>query len=259
MLRVFDSPAAIGEHLAEELLGRIERVRAAGEHFLIGCPTGRTPRPLYDSLARKIAAARQDMSHVILVMMDEYVTESGGAFQAAPSDASWSCNHFAQAEMVERWNGGLPGEKRIEQENVRFPDPQDPSAYDDKISDAGGIDFFILASGASDGHVGFNPPGSPRQSRTRIIELPESTRKDNLQTFPAFGSLASVPTHGISVGIATIAATKEAAMLLWGKGKARSLARIVATSHYDPAWPATVIHECPQARILSDADAATNQ
>jgi glucosamine-6-phosphate deaminase len=128
-----------------------------------------------------------------------------------------------------------------------------------KIADAGGIDFFILACGASDGHVAFNPPGSTRESRTRIIELPDSTRRDNLQTFPEFGSLSAVPTHGISVGIATITDAKEAAMLLWGKGKAESLARINAANRYDPAWPATVIHECAGGQILSDREAAAEQ
>jgi glucosamine-6-phosphate deaminase len=141
-------------------------------------------------------------------------------------------------------------------DSVWFPDPVDPSAYDRRIADAGGIDFFLLASGASDGHVAFNPPGSPRESRTRIIQLPESTRRDNLQTFPAFGTLAAVPTHGISVGIDTIAAAKEAVMVLWGKSKAESLRRIEATQGYDSAWPATVIHECTRAEILIDRDTA---
>ncbi len=102
----------------------------------------------------------------------------------------------------------------------------------------------MLASGASDGHVAFNPPGSSRENRTRIIPLSEETRRDNLQTFPAFGTLEVVPTHGISVGIDTITSAKESAMVVWGSGKRLTLTRMRSAERYEPEWPATVIHEC---------------
>jgi glucosamine-6-phosphate deaminase len=255
-LRVFESSEAIGEFLAGELLGRIEQSRQSGARFLLGCPTGRTPRPIYGALSKLVADTEQDLSHVTLVMMDEYVVRSRTGFEPAPAAAPWSCHHSARVDIADRLNDRLSPGRRLKDSAVWFPDPNDPPAYDEKIAHSGGIDFFILASGASDGHVAFNPPGSPRESRTRIIELPESTRRDNLQTFPAFGSLESVPTHGISVGIATITAARQAVMVLWGKSKALSLARIQSTTQYDTAWPATVVHECAGARILTDAEAA---
>ena len=103
--------------------------------------------------------------------------------------------------------------------------------------------------------MAFNPPGSPRESRTRIIPLSEETRRDNLQTFPSFGTLAAVPHHGVSVGISTIASAREAIMLVWGAGKRLTLARMRGTDRYDPDWPATVIHECVIGEILADTDA----
>jgi glucosamine-6-phosphate deaminase len=230
--------------------------REAGHRFLLGCPTGRTPRPVYDAIARRLSESNEDISHVVLVLMDEYLQKVGDGFAYASPEAPWSCHHFVQAEITGRWNRYLPKVHRLRAESIWFPEPSDPAAYDQKVSEAGGIDFFLLASGASDGHVAFNPPGSPRNSQTRIIELPESTRRDNLQTFPAFGSLASVPTHGISVGIDTIASAKEAVMVLWGKSKAQSLSRLLAANRYDPAWPATVISECAGGEILADAEAA---
>jgi glucosamine-6-phosphate deaminase len=255
-LVVFDSPEAIGEHLAARLLDRIAESGGAGRRFLLGCPTGRTPRPVYDSVARRLAESGQDISHLVLVMMDEYLEKSGDRFVYAPEDATWSCHHFSRVEIADRWNSEVPAKHRLRPDSIWFPDPADPRSYDRRIRDAGGIDFFLLASGASDGHVAFNPPGSARDSGTRIIELPESTRRDNLQTFPAFGSLTAVPTHGISVGIQTIASAREAVMVLWGRSKAVSLQSIRGASRYDPAWPATVIHECVRGEILADAEAA---
>jgi glucosamine-6-phosphate deaminase len=256
---VFDSPEYIGEQLAERILGGIAGAKAAGRRFLLGCPTGRTPRPVYESIARRLSESGQDICHLILVMMDEYLEKTGNGFRYAQPDETWSCHNFARREIVERWNHHLPKLHRLGDDSVWFPDPVDPAAYDPRIGEAGGIDFFLLASGASDGHVAFNPPGSRRDSRTRIIELPESTRRDNLQTFPAFGSLAAVPTHGISVGIATIASAKEAVMVLWGKGKTESLRRVDSRQSYDSDWPATVIHECVRGEIVADRDAAVSE
>jgi glucosamine-6-phosphate deaminase len=207
-------------------------------------------------MGRKLTARPQDLSHLVLVMMDEYLVAGGSGFEYAPAAEAWSCHHFARAEIASRLNAGLSAGEQLRDESIWFPDPRDPEAYDKRIADAGGVDFFILASGASDGHVAFNPPGSWRESRTRIIRLSEETRRDNLKTFPAFGSLGAVPSHGISVGIDTIASAREAMMVVWGDGKRLTLTRILSAERFDREWPATVIHECAVREILSDADAA---
>ena len=254
--RVFDTPDAIGDQLARELLERIARARDAGKSFILGLPTGRTPRPIYEAMANRIAETKQDLSHLILVMMDEYLVTSGSEFEYAPSSAPWSCHHFARVQIAERINRDLPRDRQIRKTSIWFPDPSEPAAYDERIRMAGGVDFFLLASGASDGHVAFNPPGSARNTKTRIIALSEATRRDNLQTFPSFGRLDAVPTHGISVGIETIASAREAAMVVWGESKALTFRRILGAEQYDPSWPATVIHECAGGEILSDTAAA---
>lgn len=258
-LRVFPSPEALAEDVAQRLLHRIEEARLTGAPFLLGCPTGRTPRPVYGAMARRLAETPQDISHVVLVMMDEYLVPTDGELAYASSESPWSCHHYARVEIAHRLNAELPPAHRVRDQSLWFPRPSDPASYDARIADAGGIDFFMLASGASDGHVAFNPPGSARDSRTRIIALSEETRRDNLETFPAFGTLSAVPHHGISVGIDTIAAAREAVMIVWGAGKRLTLRRMTGADRYEPEWPATVIHECRVREILSDADAAASQ
>ena len=207
-------------------------------------------------MARRLAQTHQDISHLVLVMMDEYLVESEHRLEYASDRKPWSCHHFVREEIAGPLNEHLPPANRIRAESIWFPDPRDPEAFDKKIDYAGGIDFFILASGASDGHVAFNPPGSARDSRTRIIQLSEETRRDNLQTFPVFGILAEVPNHGISAGIETIASAREAVMVVWGRGKRLTLSRILSAESYEPDWPATVIHECALREIWSDTEAA---
>ena len=49
--------------------------------------------------------------------------------------------------------------------------------YEEKIREAGGIDFQILGIGQT-GHIGFNEPGSSPDSRTRLVVLDTITRRD---------------------------------------------------------------------------------
>jgi glucosamine-6-phosphate deaminase len=255
-LRVFPTPDAIGEELAQRILGRIESARIAGTRFLLGCPTGRTPRPVYRAMARQLGETQQDISHLVLTMMDEYLVEGERGLEYAADQNLWSCHHFAREEIAGPLNHSLPPARRLREDSILFPDPRYPDSFEKKVADVGGIDFFILASGASDGHVAFNPPGSARDSRTRVIQLSEETRRDNLQTFPVFGILAEVPGHGISVGIGTIASAREAVMIVSGRGKRLTLTRMLSADRYEPDWPATVIHECALREIWSDTDAA---
>lgn len=257
-LRVLSTPDAIGDELAARLLAEIARARLAGKHFLLGCPTGRSPKPVFAAMARRLAAKPQDLSRLVFVMMDEYLVEGRDGLDYAPADAPWSCHHFARVEIAAKLNATLPDTQRIRANAFWFPDPRDPAAYDARIDAAGGIDFFLLASGASDGHVAFNPPGSARDSRTRVIALSDETRRDNLKTFPAFGTLDAVPHHGVSVGIDTIIRSRAAVMIAWGEGKRLTVSRMRRAEGYEPDWPATLIHECASGEILCD-EAAEGQ
>ena len=132
---------------------------------------------------------------------------------------------------------------------VWIPDARDPGAYDGRIAKAGGIDLFLLASGASDGHVAMLGPGAPRDGRTARVRLAESTRRDNLVTFPRFRSLDEVPAEGVSVGLATIAEADAARMVLVGADKREAARRLLALDRFDPSWPASIVHDCADAEI----------
>lgn len=255
-LRVFRSPEDIGEEVAGRILRGIAGAAASGARYLLGLPTGRTPRPVYEAMARHLAATPQTLAHVTLVMMDEYLIETEAGFQYARTPGAPSCHAFTDAEITGPLNAALPPAMRITDANVWFPDPQDPAAYDARIAAAGGIDFFLAASGAGDGHVAFNPPGSDITSRSRIVTLSEQTRRDNLVTFPGLGSIDKVPRFGVTVGVATIVAARDVVMVAWGEGKRETVSRMRGARGYDPDWPATLIHACARGEIMVDAAAA---
>ena len=68
----------------------------------------------------------------------------------------------------------------------------------------------------SDGHIGFNEPGSSLGSRTRIKTLTDETRRDNARFF---GSLDEVPHHVITQGLATIGAARHLVLVATGRGQ----------------------------------------
>ncbi|MBC7843616.1 MAG: 6-phosphogluconolactonase [Gemmatimonadaceae bacterium] len=256
-MRILPTPDDIGQYVAARMLRQITDSARDGRRCLLGLPTGRTPRPIYAALARMLAARPQSLSHVTLVMMDEYLVESVDGFTYAMASGAPSCHDFTRTEIVGQLNAALPDTCHLAEHQVWFPEPRNPDRYDDDIRDAGGIDFFLAASGAGDGHVAFNPPGSALDSRSRVIMLSEQTRRDNLQTFPALGSLGNVPRYGVSVGIATIIASREVVMVAWGEGKRTTVARMRAATRYEPDWPATLIHECARGEIVVDIAAAS--
>jgi glucosamine-6-phosphate deaminase len=170
-------------------------------------------------------------------MMDDYV--------GARPDAHYSCSRFAHEEIA----GPLGADE------VWVPDLNDPAAYDARIADAGGVDLFLLASGASDGHVAFVPPGGARSGRTSVIPLAETTRRDNLATFPDFESLDDVPLQGVSVGLGTIAEARTLRLVLHGTGKRAATARLLGLDGFDSSWPASVVHDHSDAQIWVDEEA----
>ena len=251
---IFETPDEIGTAVAQDIAARMaSRMAARSGPFLLGCPGGRSPRPAYAALARLARARALDLSHLIIVMMDDYLTPT---MDHVPIDAHYSCRRFARDEILAVLNAGLAPSHRILDANLWFPDPANPAAYDGRIVAAGGIDLFLLASGAGDGHVAFNPQGTGAKSRTRIVPLAPQTRRDNLATFPDFASIDQVPTHGVSVGIATIAQARASAMLVWGSDKRTAFQHLAQATAYDPRWPATIWASCPDATLYADHAAA---
>ncbi|MES2202514.1 MAG: 6-phosphogluconolactonase [candidate division FCPU426 bacterium] len=257
MLKVFDNARALGEALASEILSGVEAASVAGRPYLLGCPGGRSLQSTYEALSHRAAALQANLSGLVIVMMDDYVLPEGTGFVHCPPNDHYSCRRFGREDIVGLLNQGLPQAKQIPLKNLWFPDPANTLEYEQRLKAAGGIDLFLLASGASDGHVAFNPPGSSVDSLTRIIPLAATTRVDNMQTFPDFKSLDQVPGHGVSVGVGTIIQhSKDAVMVIHGAHKQGALKKILSFKDYDPAWPASLITRCVGGRIYTDRSAS---
>ena len=184
-LSVFSDADAVGEFTARETLARLERAREQRGVMTLGCPGGRSLRTTYRALARLAAERTVDLRSLHIVMMDEYVEARGERWALCSPDAHYSCLRFGDAEIRQLLNAHLPDALRMPATNLHVPDPNAPLGYESLIESLGGIDVFLLASGASDGHVAFNPQGCALGERTRIVELAEATRARQPRHVPA--------------------------------------------------------------------------
>ena len=254
---IFKTDQELGYAAAEEIFAGIEKAERDGERFVLGCPGGRSPRSTYQALGGLISSNQQPLGHLYLAMMDEYASKTPhGSFQNVEEVSHFSCRRFGFEEIRDLLNTGLSTELHLPHSQVLVPNAAHPEEFE-KLLDELGIDIFLLASGATDGHVAFNGRGTDRNSGVRVASLSDETRKDNLHTFPEFNSLSEVPLFGVTVGPRTIAAlSKKAIMLLQGSHKRLAFDRITSAQNYEADWPATIITECQNPSIFADAAAS---
>lgn len=275
---VLADPAAVGERVAALVLDRYQAADPS-RPFLLGVPSGRSLATTYRAMARMVQERSLDLSRLVLVLMDEYATQTGdGTYQRVDPSLAHSCVGFGRREILEPLLAAAAGTSAAAGASgtaaasavsstaaaavggpaaLWSPDPADPARYDAEISAHGGIDVFLLASGARDGHIALNQPGTPRLARTHVATLGRSTRQDNLETFPELGDLDSVPRYGVTVGVGTIAdLSREVVMVVTGAHKRETVERLRRARSYDPGWPATILAECARATFVVDAAAA---
>lgn len=164
---------------------------------VLGLATGSSPLAAYKALADLVHKEGIDVSQVRGFALDEYA----GLDPAHPQ----SYRSTIDRTVVEPL-GLDPAKVRVP--NGNLDTIKDAGrVYDQAIEDAGGVDLQILGIG-TDGHIGFNEPGSSLASGTRIKTLTEQTRIDNARFFD--NDMDQVPTHCITQGIGTILKARQA-------------------------------------------------
>ena len=208
---------------------------------VLGLATGSTPLALYRELIRLHREDGLDFSRVTTFNLDEYVG-------LAPTHPA-SYHAFMQENLCAHVN--------LSPTRIHIPDglatdiPASCRAYEDAIRAAGGIDLQVLGIGG-DGHIGFNEPSSSLASRTRIKTITERTRHDNAF---AFGSLAEVPHHVVTMGVGTIMDARQVLLLAFGAKKADAIAAAVE-GPITAMNPASILQMHPVAKCLLDEPAA---
>lgn len=116
------------------------------------------------------------------------------------------------------------------------------------------IDLQLLGIG-SNGHIGFNEPGTSFDSVTHYIELKESTRQDNARLF-FNGNIDEVPTHAITMGIKNILEAKKVLLIACGENKA-AVVKALVEGEPTTDVPATALINHPNFTLVLDEAAAS--
>jgi glucosamine-6-phosphate deaminase len=139
--------------------------------------------------------------------------------------------------------------------HVPNPSAEDPdehiTAFAGAVRRSGGMDLCVLGLGVN-GHVAFNEPGSERDSRARVVDLTEETRRAHA---PTFGSLKAVPRRGLTLGIADLMEARALLVLASGAHKASIVARVI-DGGASADVPATWLREHTDVTWLLDEAAA---
>ena len=235
------------DSLAAEVAGRIaelirERSRE-GRHAVLGLATGSTPVGVYRELIRLHREEDLDFSNVVAFNLDEYFPMRPGSVHSYHRYMRENLFDFVDIPLENRH---IPrGDLRETEVEAHCLD------YERRIREAGGIDLQVLGIGRS-GHIGFNEPGSRRESRTRCLYLDAVTRADATADF--FGE-ENVPSRAITMGVATILEAREVILLATGEHKADIVRRAVEGEvHADVA--ATFLQQHPNATVYLDPPAA---
>lgn len=233
------NPEAAAELAAGAILDMIESKPDA----VLGLATGSTPLATYGALSRGIAQRQLDVSRVRGYALDEYV----GLDEGHPE----SYRAVITREVVEPL-GLTPSLVHVPHGALATIEHAGAD-YERELSASGGVDIQLLGIG-TDGHIGFNEPGSSFGSITRVKTLTEQTRRDNARFF---GSEDEVPMHCITQGLSTIMKARHLILLAFGSGKAQAVAGAVEgpVSAFNPA---SAIQLHPHVTVLLDSAAAVD-
>jgi glucosamine-6-phosphate deaminase len=243
-IEVYEDRVAACRAVAKDLAERIRARAAEGRSLVVGLATGSTPIPLYEELVRLHRDEGLSLANVVTFNLDEYL--------GLPADNPESYHAFMAKHLFDHVD--VPASQvHIPEGMVSAAEAADHCReYDEAIAATGGIDVQILGIGHN-GHIGFNEPGSPRDSRTRLVQLDGVTREAAADTF---GGLDAVPTEALTMGVATIMEAREIILFAWGEGKAEAVARAVSET-VSPDMPATFLQEHGSVTFVLDQDSAS--
>lgn len=204
---------------------------------VLGLATGSTPLKVYEYLIKDHQKNKTNYQDVITFNLDEYV-----GLDKKYADNSY--HYFMNKYLFSKININL--------NNTYFPDEKNPKKYDALIKSKGGIDFQILGIGVN-GHIGFNEPPADLNSKTRIVELADTTIKANSRFFK---HESDVPTHAVSMGLWSILKAKQIVLMAFGKSKKNLIKKLYDLNEFDYNLPASALIKKNNIIIVVDQESS---
>lgn len=235
---IYDTEEQIGIAAGNYMCGQVLQKPDS----VLGLATGSTPLKPYGQMIDLYKKGVVDFSKVTTFNLDEYVNLD-------VNDKN-SYHSFMHENLFNHIN--------IPEENINFlngnaDDPEkECEEYENKIKKAGGIDIQLLGIG-SNGHIAFNEPSDCFQRWSHIVNLKESTVKDNSRFFK---SIEEVPTQAVTMGIGSIMQAKKILIIAIGENKAKAIKQLI-NGNVTPQCPASVLQFHTDVTLMLDRGAAS--
>lgn len=204
---------------------------------ILGLATGGTSVGLYDALVKAYKDKRVSFNQIKTFNLDEYY----------PIEVTnpQSYRYFMDYHLFNNVD--------IDKSNTFFPSIDNYQTYDQLIASNGNIDIQILGLG-SNGHIAFNEPGTSFDSLTHIVQLAQSTIKDNARFFN--NDISLVPTQAISMGLKSIMNAKKIILIATGKNKANAIKKLME-GDVNIDLPVSILKNHSDVTIYLDKEAAS--
>lgn len=207
---------------------------------VLGLATGSSPIGMYQNMIKDHQENGTSYKNVSSVNLDEYV--------GLTADHDQSYAYFMRTNLFDHID--------IDQANTNLPcgsasDLQKECDRYNALLATKTQDVQVLGIG-SNGHIGFNEPGTSLDSVTHVVDLTENTIKDNSRLFR---SIDEVPRQALSMGIKNIMQAKSIVMVVSGKNKAAAVKGMVQ-GKITPDLPASILQLHPFVTVICDKDAA---
>ena len=251
--KMFKTAEEVGRAVATKIA---EAYQEKGK-LVLGVPWGTTPIPIFDSFAELVKKSNIDLLQLQIVVMDEYVQKNSSGYAYVNAALPYSGHHHLQVGLLDKLSKEQAHQLK---NNIHFPDANNPEGFDRFIQQKlGGVDIFIVASGAEDGHVAMCGPGSSLESQTGILQIPQGVRDYNfIKMRQYFGNDKNkVPSHGVSVGLGTIINSKRLLFVAHGSSKSHIVEVFYRAGSFDKKFPITFLWAAAgKSEIYLDAAAA---
>ena len=207
----------------------------------LGLATGSTPIGLYEEMIADHKACGTSYAEVSTFNLDEYV---GLDYSSDQSYVYFMREHLFDHIDIKLENTNI--------ENGKAADPAAECARYNALLAENTVDLQILGIG-SNGHIAFNEPGTPFDSVTHVVDLTETTIKDNSRLF---NSIDEVPKQAFTMGLSNIMTAKKIVVLANGANKAKAVYGMVHGEITEDI-PASILQNHSDCTLICDEAAAS--
>lgn len=230
--------AEMSQRAAEYIIEKIKQ----NPQITLGLATGGTPVGTYQRLIDDHQQNGTSYREITTFNLDEYVGLSG--------DNKNSYRYFMDEQLFNHVN--INKEKTHVPSGISKDLAEECQQYEQSLDQHGGIDLQVLGIG-SNGHIGFNEPGTSFQTTTHVVDLAPSTIEANARFF---NSVEEVPTKAVTMGIATIMKSKEILLLVSGESKNAAVQELL-NGEVTEEFPASILKNHPGVTIIADKAAVS--